>query len=332
LPPVPFNEFAPEPPSDAIDAVVLWVDGSDPAHRAKLNRHLASLGRTPAAAAPTRFASVGEINYCLASLLRFAPFLRRIHVVTDAQVPPGFDAATRHTDKLVLVDHRQVFAGHEDCLPTFNCRPIETLLHRIPGLAERFVYFNDDVIVIKPVGPEVFFDGPRPLLYGRYAPQPGQRWSRRLGAWLGLRRERAGNADAQALAAQMLGPTARYFHAGHNPFALRRSTFERLYTEHPQWLRDNLRHRLRDARQYAPQSLANHAELQAGQALTRPDDACLYVKAASLSGVRLARRLAAAEHDPKRVFACFQSLDEAPPSHQLLVLAWLDRVVGRLPD
>jgi hypothetical protein len=331
LPPVPFNNPVPEPNDDAIDAVVLWVDGSDPAHRAKLNRHLASLGRTPAAAAPTRFASVGEINYCLASLLRFAPFLRRIHVVTDAQVPPGFEAAARTTDKLVLVDHRQVFAGFEDALPTFNCRPLETLLHRIPGLAERFVYFNDDVMLIKPAAPDVFFDGARPILHGRYARPPARRWSRKLRAWLGVHRERAGNTDAQALAAQMLGQTVRYFHTGHNPFVLRRSTFERLYAEHPQWLADNLHHRLRDASQYAPQSLANHAELAAGQAITRPEGACLYVKAASLSSAQLARRLAAAEHNPKLIFACFQSLDEAPPGHQQQVLAWLDRVVGRLP-
>jgi hypothetical protein len=331
LPPVPFNDPVPDPADDAIDAVVLWVDGSDPAHRAKLNRHLESLGRTPAAAAPTRFASVGEIEYCLASLLRFAPFLRRIHVVTDSQVPPRFDAATSATDKLVLVDHRQIFAGFEDAMPTFNCRPIETLLHRIPGLAERFVYFNDDVMLIKPVTPAAFFDGTRPVLYGRHAIPPDRRWSRKLRAWLGVRRERAGNADAQALAAQMLGQTARYFHAGHNPFALRRSTFERLYADHPQWLRDNLQHRLRDVNQYAPQSLANHAELAAGQTVTRPDDACLYVKAASLSAAQLARRLDDAERDPKLVFACFQSLDEAPPGHQQQVLAWLDRVVGRLP-
>jgi hypothetical protein len=331
LPPALFNDPATEPNDDAIDAVVLWVDGGDPAHRAKLNQHLASLGRTPVAAAPTRFASVGEINHCLASLLRYAPFLRRIHVVTDAQVPPGFDAAQQIHRQLVLVDHRVVFGEHADRLPTFNCRPLETLLHRVPGLAERFVYFNDDVMLIKPVTAAAFFDGPRPVLYGRYAKPPDQRWSRKLRVLLGLRRERAGNADAQALAAQMLGQTARYFHAGHNPFALRRSTFERLYAEQPQWLRDNLQHRLRDASQYAPQSLANHAELAAGQAVTRADDACLYVKAASLSAAQLARRLERAEHDPRLVFACFQSLDEAPPGHQQQVLAWLERVVGRLP-
>lgn len=324
----------PTPPADAIDAVVLWVDGSDPAHRDKLNRHLAQLGRRPVSAAPTRFASLGEIHYCLASLLRFAPFLRRIHLVTDAQVPPGFEAARAQglRDKLVLVDHRDIFAGHDDVLPTFNSLSLETVLHRIPGLAERFVYFNDDVLLIKPVTEAAFFDGARPVLYGRDQLLPELRWSRRLRALLSRRpRERAGNADAQALAARLLGATRRYFHAGHNPFALRRSTFERLYAEHPAWLRDNLVHRLRDPSQYAPQALANHAELNAGSALTRPDDACLYVKAASLSSAQLTRRLEHAERDPALVFACFQSLDEAPPGHQQQVLAWLDRVIGRLP-
>jgi hypothetical protein len=50
-----------------------------------------------------------------------------------------------------------------------------------------------------------------------------------------------------------------------------------------------------------------------------------------LAAARLSRRLSAAEQDPKLLFACFQSLDEAPAGHQQQVLAWLDRVIGRLP-
>lgn len=42
-------------------------------------------------------------------------------------------------------------------LPTFNCNPIELNFHRIPGLAEKFVYFNDDMFLLRPVEPEIFF-------------------------------------------------------------------------------------------------------------------------------------------------------------------------------
>ena len=42
-------------------------------------------------------------------------------------------------------------------LPVFNSRAIEINLHRIPGLAEQFVYFNDDMFITKPVTKEDFF-------------------------------------------------------------------------------------------------------------------------------------------------------------------------------
>jgi hypothetical protein len=87
--------------SQDIDAVVLWVDGDDPVHRQKLDNHLASIGRRPHSAHPTRFRSVGEVDYCIRSILKFAPFVRRIHVVTDAQVPAIFETASawpRHCD------------------------------------------------------------------------------------------------------------------------------------------------------------------------------------------------------------------------------------------
>lgn len=44
-------------------------------------------------------------------------------------------------------------------LPTFSSRTIEFNLHRIKGLAERFVYFNDDMFLLKPVKRELFFAG-----------------------------------------------------------------------------------------------------------------------------------------------------------------------------
>ena len=55
-----------------------------------------------------------------------------------------------------MVPHREIF-GDTGRLPTFNSQAIESRLHRIPGLAEHFLYLNDDVFLGRPVPPEMFF-------------------------------------------------------------------------------------------------------------------------------------------------------------------------------
>ncbi|MES2959144.1 MAG: Stealth CR1 domain-containing protein [Pseudomonadota bacterium] len=323
--------------ASAIDAVVLWVDGNDPRHRAKLDAHLTALGRRPISAAPTRFGSVGEIDYCLTSLLRFAPFLRLVHVVTDEQWPalmrqPGASPLLR---KLVRVDHREVFRSYEDCLPSFSSRSIETMLHRVPGLAARFIYLNDDFMLIKPTNAAMFFDGDRPLLRGRWRVAPERRLTRRMRAlWQSWRTaeppaQRPNAGDAQAMAARLVGVEGRFFSAAHAPYCLRRDTLAHFFDAHPELLRQNIEFRLRDSRQFTTTSLANHLELRGGHAIVESDARLLYVKPKSQRAV--ARQLLRADTDPQLVFACIQSLDEADAGSQACVLDWLDRTIGRAP-
>ena len=93
-----------------------------------------------------------ELRYSLRSLHLFAPWVRRIHLVTAGQVPPWLDTSD---PRIQLVDHRDILPA--DALPTFNSHAIETGLHRVPDLSEHFVYFNDDVFLGRPVRPEAFF-------------------------------------------------------------------------------------------------------------------------------------------------------------------------------
>jgi hypothetical protein len=332
---------ASNPAAPAIDAVVTWVDGDDPAHRAKLNHLLESLGRVPSAAAPTRFRSVGEIDYCITSLLKFAPFLRRIHIITDAQTPPiversrAWPQAVR--DKLALIDHREVFAGLEDCLPTFNSLAIETVMFRAPGLAEQFVYLNDDFFLIKPVRPDDWFRDGKSVVRGSWKPLPERVLAQRMLRGLRDRLQqlagvapRASHRDAQMRAARLAGSTDRYLALGHHPHALRRSTFDQFFSAHPQQLRANVGPRLRSAGQFLPQGLASQLELMAGTAELERDGRVFYLKPARRTPVQVSAALRAAEHDPRRLFACVQSLDEATPDTQRRVTAWFDRVIGRL--
>lgn len=148
------------PPADRlrepVDLVYTWVDGTDPAWQARRARFAGpGHGRHPQAANPARYLSRDELRYSLRSAAMFASWARRIHVVTDAQVPPWL--AAEHP-QIHLVDHREIFTD-PTALPVFNSHAIESQLHHIPGLAEHYVYLNDDVFFGRIVEPELFFHG-----------------------------------------------------------------------------------------------------------------------------------------------------------------------------
>ena len=56
-----------------------------------------------------------------------------------------------------IVDHKDLFEEYSEYLPTFNSLSIETMLYRIPGLAEQFIYFNDDFFLANNTKLEDFF-------------------------------------------------------------------------------------------------------------------------------------------------------------------------------
>lgn len=327
-----------------IDAVITWVDGSDPAHAARLRSYLEQTGGArPAAADPTRFNDAGELEYCLASILRFAPWIGRIHIVSDRQVPKLMQrlAGTPFADRVGIVDHREIFAEHEQYLPTFNSRAIITALWRIPGLAERFLYFNDDFALIQPVQPRDFFDGDTMLVRGDWRLQSAHRPMRRLVNALrrSLGRDpnqsptaRVRNLAAQEESARLAGYTREYLRMYHNPFPMRRSTLEAYFANRPDQLDHNLSFRLRSPRQFKTECLAAHLEFAAGRA--RLDNALrtVQLKPSEQWLPRLRRKLASADAERRYAFACVQSLELASPVAQKAVVDWLDRRIGRLDE
>ena len=170
---------------EPVDAVITWVDGNDKAHIDKLTHYLTKIGGArPEAAAPTRFNECGEINYCVLSLLRFAPWIRTIYIVTSAQTPPIIMQlkGTPYEQKVILVDERDLFQGvasyglDQSYLPIFNSISIETLLWRIPGLANQFIYLNDDWSLIRPVAYEDFFRDDKLVFRGSWKVQSPKKW------------------------------------------------------------------------------------------------------------------------------------------------------------
>ncbi len=142
--PTPFDVTFP------IDVVYTWVDGDAPDWNTVREARSGSTGR-PEVAGPARFRSRDELRYSMRSLHLFAPWVRQIYLVTAGQRPTWLGEHPGVT----LVDHREILPA--EALPTFNSQAIETSLHRIPGLAEHFIYVNDDVFLARPIRPERFF-------------------------------------------------------------------------------------------------------------------------------------------------------------------------------
>ena len=130
-----------------VDIVYLWVDGADPLWRA---RHRAAYGKWAAqhpgqlalhGNVAGRYRDNGELRYNLRALERFFPGHGHVYLVTDRQAPGWL----RASERLTVIDHRQLIPA--SALPVFDSAHIESYLHHIPGLAERFLYLNDDVFL-----------------------------------------------------------------------------------------------------------------------------------------------------------------------------------------
>ncbi len=139
-----------------IDAVYTWVDASDPAWRARYERARADHDDLhPLSGNASRYASHDELRYSLRSIAMYANWVRHIYIVTDDQTPDWLDT---DDPRISVVDHREIFE-ERGTLPTFNSHAIESQLHHIPGLAEHFLYFNDDFLIGRGVRPNLFFRG-----------------------------------------------------------------------------------------------------------------------------------------------------------------------------
>ncbi len=291
-----------------IDAVITWVDGGDPLHRAKRQHYQTGSRHGANATNPHRWACNDELSYCLRSIANHAPWIGRIWIVTDAQTPDLSRLPRSLADRITIVDHLTVFAGHEDVLPTFNSLAIETLLWRIPGLAERFVYFNDDVFLTGPLAPGDLFCGDAPVLRGGWVD------------YRGIAADPASRDDPALLhpltqinAAALAGFGAeRLFRAAHVVHPLRRSMMKRLYDDHRSAFLDNIGHRFRCVSQFLPQGLHNHAWIATGDAVLNTAEDHLHLRTGAVHDDPLpdVRALLARALQPQFKFLCVNDLPQ----------------------
>ena len=142
-----------------VDVVYTWVDFEDPDWQQLLADHTGQ----PVAGTESsegddeevdsdRFLSRDELRFSLRSLLKYAPWVRTVYIVTNCKPPDWFDETN---ERVRWVYHEEII--DEQHLPTFSSHAIEASVHKVPGLAEHFLYFNDDLFLLKPVEKCDFF-------------------------------------------------------------------------------------------------------------------------------------------------------------------------------
>lgn len=136
-----------------IDFVITWVDGSD----VEWQKKKAFYKGTPLENADVRFRDWDILRYWFRAVEEYAPWVHKIFFVTDNQCPEWLN---REHPKLVMVDHKDFIPM--EFLPTFNSHTIELNLHKIQGLSEYFIYFNDDTYINEPISPKYYFREGKP--------------------------------------------------------------------------------------------------------------------------------------------------------------------------
>ena len=306
-----------------IDAVICWVDGNDPALREKRMQYVSPEQASRSdIAGDTRYASEGEIGWCVCSLLRNAPFIRHIWIITDDQVPPIDGIVKRNfpdnTIPISIVDHKDIFRGYEDALPTFNSSALETMMWRIPGLADWFLYLNDDMMVTAPVTiDDVFTRDGRPIVNGY--------WHSTLSARIAKFMKRDGHLhfrDFMLNSAEILG-VRRFVRVPHVPRLYHRSAVESFYEVHPDLMQRNMRYRFRCPERFDNNSLFATLLMneENGELRYRKDDV-LYMEPRK-DERRHREEFARCRNLTEGKYLCINSFDGFSENDRQELLAWI---------
>lgn len=197
------------------DAVITYVNGADPAWQKEWEECLQASGMSQNRSG-ARWRDFGTLPLLVRCIRKKMPWVRRIYVIVS-----GETQIDRRVEGVEWVMHRDIMP--EEVLPTFNSTVIELFMWRIKGLAEQFVYFNDDMFPVAPLREDEFFDEDgQPLLTLR----PPKNAHRNMYAF--HLRNTYGLAASVAGKRVKCGEPPRF---GHSASPMLRSTWEKLWKE-----------------------------------------------------------------------------------------------------
>ena len=316
-----------------VDVVIAWVDGNDPELKQKRMQYQANTQASDAVS-DTRFASNHEIYYNIASILKYVPFCRHIYIVTDGQQPEWInDFVTEgicDAGKIRIVDHREIFAGYEQYLPTFNTRSIETMLWNIQGLSDYFFYLNDDFFFNAPAQLDDILIDQKMVIYGHWQSSlvlKAKLWYRQLLNQYFAKPIQPKHMIAQMLGADMLG-FKQFFEIHHYPHAVDRKILADYLLAYPAFLEKQIQYKFRSVEQINPISLMNHLKIKKNEVLLKPDLTIAYLK--NESSLNHFLQSLSDEHIK---YGCIQSLDQLSDTAAKQIYAALNqKLAGYLPQ
>ena len=138
-----------------IDFVIMWVDGNDPEWKAEREKYELNKGKDDNR--DFRFRDWDNLQYIFRGIEKFTPWVNKVHLVTWGHLPKWINLECK---KLNIVKHSDYLP--EEYQPCFNSEALEINLHRIKGLSEQFVYFNDDMFILKEMKETDFFKNGKP--------------------------------------------------------------------------------------------------------------------------------------------------------------------------
>ena len=139
--------------NQAIDFVMLWVNGNDTEWQKEKVRYNSLLNESNADDnGDCRFRDWDNLQFWFRGVEKYAKWVNRVFFVTNGQIPQWLNLKAK---KLVFVKHSDYIP--EDSLPTFNSHVIELNLNRIEELSNNFIYFNDDTFITSQLKEGMFF-------------------------------------------------------------------------------------------------------------------------------------------------------------------------------
>ncbi|WP_411768122.1 Stealth CR1 domain-containing protein [Winogradskyella sp. A3E31] len=314
-----------------LDAVITWVDAGDKEWQKRINTYSEKKIDFSKKEQSIRFNSIGEINIAIKSIIKYAPFVKNIYLVTDQQQPDHFESLKQRAEskniRLKLIDHKVLFRGYENYLPTFNSCTIGSMLFRVPDLSEHFIVFNDDTFLMRETSVSDFFIDGKPIIRGKWKKYNEDRHLRKLYRnfrkliGIPIKRKTVGFKQFQQTSAKLAG-TKNYIRRFHTPVCVRKSTLEKFFDTNPV-LEDNIKYRFRNENQFIISSLSEHLEVKNNTYHYSNVDQLTYFRSyKSLSSVK--RKLNRFLKQDHKLFMTFQSLELAEDSILEYILNWID--------